>query len=94
MRDLYLRFADAEEMHQQLTDFGFQADEDQGVIYHPEICLDVVGVISTVTDEDEAAVYAAEPGFHVNIRVINDQLDLTGLSEFAVYPKTPARVWA
>ncbi|MBZ3802392.1 hypothetical protein K9O81_18650 [Leclercia adecarboxylata] len=94
MRDLYLRFADAEEMRLKLMGFGFQSDEDQGGFYHPEICLDVVGVISTVTGEDEAAVYATEPGFHVNIRVINDQLDLSGLSEFAVYPKTPARVWA
>lgn len=94
MRDLYLRFSDAEEMRLKLMGFGFQSDEEQGGFYHPEICLDVVGVISTVTDEDEAAVYAAEPDFHVNIRVINDQLDLSGLSEFAVYPKTPARVWA
>jgi len=94
MRDLYLRFTDADEMRQKLTDFGFQLDEEQGGLHHPDICIDVVGVISTTTDESEDAEYITEPGFHVNIRVINNQLDLSSLSEFTVYPETPTRVWA
>jgi len=28
------------------------------------------------------------------LRVMNDSLDLSGLNDFVVTPKTPARVWA
>lgn len=100
MRDLYLRFADAEEMHAQLIPAGFVADEEQGGLYHPDISLDVVGVITVPTEsqnvgeENEAVTHASLPGYHVNLRVMNDSLDLSNLDEFTVNPTTPARVWA
>ena len=94
MKDFYLRFSSEEEAQQQLIAFGFQSDEEQGGLYHPAICLDVVGVITTTTGEAEFVEYVTEPGYHVNLRVINDGLDLSRLNGFAVNPKTPARVWA
>lgn len=94
MRDLYLRFSDAAEMRHELIEFGFQNDEEQGGLYHPGICLDVIGVISTAVGEEEPFEYITEPGYHLNLRVVDDALDLSGLDSFTVNPKTPARVWA
>ncbi|HFD2586971.1 TPA: hypothetical protein ACF24W_003720, partial [Escherichia coli] len=100
MRDLYLRFKDADEMRTQLIASGFVDDEEQGGLYHPNISLDVIGVITVPAEvinpgeENEIIKYTTEPGYHVNLRVMNDSLDLSGLNDFVVKPKTPARVWA
>ncbi len=100
MRDLYLRFNDADEMCAQLIAAGFMDDEGQGGLYHPDISLDIVGVIAVPGEvinpgeENEVIKYTTEPGYHVNLRVMNDSLDLSGLNDFVVKPKTPARVWA
>ena len=100
MRDLYLRFNDADEMRTQLVAAGFVDDEGRVGLYHPHISLDVVGVITVPAEvinpgeENEVIKYTIEPGYHVNLRVMNDSLDLSGLNDFVVKPKTPARVWA
>jgi len=94
MKDLYLRFSSDKEAQQQLIAFGFEYNEEQGSLYHPDICLDMVGIITTTTGDAEFWEYVTEPGYHVNLRVINDGLDLSSLNGFAVNPKTPARVWA
>lgn len=94
MKDLYLRFTDADEMRHQLMVAGFIADEEGGGLYHPGICLDVVGIITTSIGDTESVEYVTEPGYHVNLRVINDDLDLSKLDGFVVSPKTPTRVWA
>lgn len=100
MRDLYLRFADADEMHMQLIEAGFVVDEGHGSLNHPDISLDVIGVIAVPTEiknageEKEVITFVNEPGYHANLRVMNDELDLSSLHDFVVNPKTPARVWA
>lgn len=100
MRDLYLRFNDANQMRTQLIAAGFVDDEGQGGFYHPDISLDIVGVITFPAEvinpgeENEILKFITEPGYHVNLRVMNDSLDLSGLNDFVVTPKTPARVWA
>jgi len=100
MKDLYLRFADADEMRTQLIAAGFMDDEEQGGLYHPDISLDIVGVITVPAEvinpgeENEIIKYVNEPGYHANLRVMNDELDLSPLHDFIVTPKTPARVWA
>ncbi len=99
MRDLYLRFAGADEMRTQLIATGLM-DEGQGMLSHPGISLDIIGVITVPAEvidpgeENEIIKYTTEPGYHVNLRVMNDSLDLSGLNDFVVNPKTPARVWA
>ena len=100
MRDLYLRFNDANEMRMRLIAAGFTDGEEQGGLCHPDISLDIIGVITVpagVVDpskENEIIKYITEPGYHVNLRVMDDSLDLSGLNDFVVTPKTPARVWA
>lgn len=100
MRDLYLRFNDANQMRTQLIAAGFVDDEGQGGFYHPDISLDIVGVITVPAEvinsgeENEVIKYTTEPGYHANLRVMNDSLDLSGLNDFVVAPKTLARVWA
>lgn len=100
MMDLYLRFTDANEMRTQLIAAGFVDDEGQDGLYHPDISLDIVGVITVPVEvinpgeENEIIKYNTEPGYHANIRVMNDELDLSVLDKFIMTPKTPARVWA
>ncbi|HGP0311683.1 TPA: hypothetical protein ACLE2D_002414 [Citrobacter freundii] len=100
MKDLFLRFSDADNMLLQLIAVGFTADEEQNCLYHPDISLDIIGVITvpgeTINpgEENEIVKYVNEPGYHANIRVIDDDLDLSTLDAFTVTPKTPARVWA
>ncbi|MCZ7840648.1 hypothetical protein LRB91_17760 [Leclercia adecarboxylata] len=100
MRDLYLRFNDADQMRKQLIAAGFVDDTGQGGLYHTDISLDVVGVIAApgeITNpgqENEVITFINEPGYHANLRVMNDELDLSPLHDFVVNPKTPARVWA
>jgi len=100
MSDLYLRFNDADEMRTQLIVAGFVDDGEQGGLYHPDISLDIIGVITFPAEvinpgkENEVIRYTTEPGYHVNLRVMDDSLDLSGLNDFVVTPKTPARVWA
>ena len=100
MKDLYLRFTDAGEMRKQLIAVGFVNDAEQGGLYHSFAILDVVGVITVPAEvinpgeENEIIMYTTEPGYHANLRVMNDSLDLFGLNDFVVTPKTPARVWA
>jgi hypothetical protein len=100
MRDIYLRFTDAEEMRTQLIAAGFMDDEEQGGLYHPDISLDVIGAITVATEiqnageENETIQYANLPGFHVNLRVTDDSLELASLDAFAVFPDSPYRVWA
>ena len=100
MKDLYLRFTDAAEMRTKLIKAGFMDDEEQGGLYHPDISLDVIGVIAVPTEiknageENETIQYANLPGFHVNLRVTDDSLELASLDAFAVFPDSPYRVWA
>ncbi len=87
-------------MRTQLIAAGFVDDEEQGGLYHPDIGLDIVGVITVPAEvinpgeENEIIKYTTEPCYHINLRVMNDSLDLSGLNDFVVNPKTPARVWA
>lgn len=93
MRGLYLRFSSEKEAQQQLLAFGFERDE-QTELHHPEICMDIVGFITKNIGDEESVEYVIEPGYHVNLRVINDDLYFSKLNGFVVTPKTPARVWA
>jgi hypothetical protein len=55
--------------------------------------IDIVGVIYKRTGgTDEEPVMAAIPGWHVNVRVIDEDDKI--LQPFAVTPAAPVRVWA
>ncbi|WP_313228363.1 hypothetical protein [Leclercia sp.] len=84
----------------QLIAAGFMDDEGQGGLFHPAISLDVVGVITVPVEvinpgeENEIIKYTTEPGYHANLRVTDDSLELASLDPFNVFPATPYRVWA
>lgn len=100
MRDIYLRFTDTGEMHKKLIAAGFVKDEEQDGLYHPDISLDVIGVITVPAEiknagkENEIIKYTSLPGYHVNLRVVDDSLELALLKPFTVFPSSPYRVWA
>ncbi|WP_290503214.1 MULTISPECIES: hypothetical protein [unclassified Leclercia] len=100
MRDLFLRFTDANEMRTQLSAAGVMDDEGQCGLHHPNISLDVVGVITVPGEilnpgqENEVIKYVSLPGFHANLRVTDDSLELASLDAFGVFPDSPYRVWA
>ena len=67
-----------------------------------DYAIDVVGTIhkptgNMLTDEDgnEYPEMAEQPGWHVNIRLMNDNVlpQVEALSTYVVEPTTPARVW-
>lgn len=94
MSDLFLKFENQDQAQEELLAFGFYFDEEQGGLYHPNISLDLVGIISkTITDGNSEKV-VTEPGYHINLRVMDNSLDLSRFDDFVVTPKTPVRVWA
>jgi hypothetical protein len=54
--------------------------------------IDTIGVIYKRTGgTDEEPVMTALPGWHVNVRVVDE--DGAALEPFQIYPVTPMRVW-
>jgi hypothetical protein len=54
--------------------------------------IDTIGIIYKRTgDTDDEPVMTAIPGWHVNVRVVDE--DDKALQPFAVTPATPMRVW-
>jgi len=100
MRDLYLRFTNPSGMRTQLIKAGFVFDEEQGSFYHKGISLDIIGIIAVPSGINNAGVeneyiqYINLPGYHANLRVTDDSLELASLDAFAVFPDSPYRVWA
>ncbi|WMY75427.1 hypothetical protein RHD99_05565 [Buttiauxella selenatireducens] len=93
MKDIYLKFPSEEQARQVLIQFGLVKDESDA-IYHPGICIDVIGTIYTTDDsEAEEPEYKPEAGWHINLRIVDD-IDTAELAPFIVTPATPARVWA
>lgn len=98
MRDLYLRFKDAAEMRLTLLAFGFTEEYDH--LLHDAISLDIIGgipvpeieIVDGLFDDSKSPDYI--PGYHVNIRISDEDMDTTILDPFAISPKTPSRVWA
>lgn len=93
MRDIYLRFSNEDEMREQLLKSGFE--ESEGMLFHHGACLDIVGIIySQVNSDAESPEYIADDGWHVNIRIVDDNITLPELTPFIVEPKSPSRIWA
>lgn len=57
--------------------------------------IDIIGTIYKPTgnvDEEGNAIMAALDGWHVNVRVVDE--DPTTIEQYAVIPTAPVRVWA
>jgi len=86
MKDLYLRFADESEAHAVLTPFGLAyVGGSEALLFTTRqggIDLDVIGEIP------------GRSGFHANLRVMDDDMDVSSLDPYVVNPANPVRVWA
>ena len=103
MTDFYLKFASEEEARTVLYTVTPAVLSEEGEVVTEEqvkpnyMNIDVLGVIYEPTaevDADGYPVMAPLDGWHVNVRVIDE--DATNLEPFRVEPEpsTPARVWA
>ena len=92
MRDFCLKFTDADEMKSVLLSADFSETDNN--LYHAAIALDVVATLYKLEDLNDDSSLKALPGYYVNIRVMDDALDITILEKYIVTPKTPIRVWA
>ena len=86
MIDYFYRFADEQEMFNQLSPLGMAYVDEEGVTYvnqgSHEYAAWVVGQIEGVD------------GYHYNLRLIDESFDVSSLEPFLVIPKKPRVVWA
>jgi hypothetical protein len=84
--DHYLRFDTPEAMLDALRPLGMTYTDDEGTEHASQgshqFALWVVGLIEGVE------------GFHVNLRVIDPELDVSSLAEYEVSPRNPVCIWA
>ena len=96
MQDFYLKFADEAECNSVLyTTTEEVVDEDGKIVQEAQTKpnyqnIDVIGVLFDNTDQENPVEI---PGWHVNVRVVNDENTVV-LEPFAVFPVAPRRVWA
>lgn len=86
MIDLYLRFADQAEMLSVLEPLGMTYTDEEGVVKVSQgghqYALWEVGTIE------------GRDGWHLNVRQIDMEMDLSSLDNYCVYPPYPVCVWA
>jgi hypothetical protein len=84
MTDIYLKFQDQSEALSIMIDFTYT--DDEGTVHlsqgSHQYALWEVGEIP------------GKSGYHVNIRVIDPEFDISTLLEYQVYPDKPFCVWA
>ena len=97
MIDLYLRFADQAEMLSVLEPLGMTTTDDEGVVKVSQgghqYALWEVGEIPAMNTVDPVTGDVSVP-WHLNVRQIDMELDLSALEPFRVYPPYPVCVWA
>lgn len=102
MIDLYLKAETKAALHEFLLARGFERAEESEHIHHQRVLLDEIGAIhaptgAMMTDDqgNEWPEIAPVPGYHANLRVLDDALAVE-FAEMALdpAPATPARVWA
>jgi hypothetical protein len=102
MIDLYLKFTDEAAATAVLYTQEPTAWDEEGNVTATEprpnfANISTIGIISKPTgetqqtDEGEMPVLAALDGWHVNVRVVDE--DATALEQYAVTPAVPVRVW-
>lgn len=83
MTDLYLKFTDQPEAISVMADYTYTDDEGNVHLSQGshQWALWEVGEI------------VGKDGWHVNLRVIDDTLDVSALEPYSVAPRNPACVW-
>ncbi len=94
--DKYLKFPD------EATQKGFydMSDEENPVNLFPQLFWDIIGIIyeptgETTTDSEgnEVPVMAPVDGWHVNVRLKQDDTFPDDLKPYQIYPNNPVRRW-
>jgi len=86
MIDIFYKFPDQPTALEALSDAGITYTDDDGV-EHPsqgghDYALWEVGEIESIE------------GWHINVRLINVDFDVSGLEQYVVHPTNPRVVWA
>ena len=97
--DLYLKFTDEAESASVLYTLHPEVVEEDGITVTEAYTtpnyqnIDTLGVIYKQPPEDAGEDYVPIPeeGWHVNVRVVNE--DPTPLEQYAVNPTVPRRIW-
>jgi hypothetical protein len=99
--DKYLAFTDEAAAKAVLyrIEGAVEATEDTEAVEGYEVAnyanIDTLGILyerQEVTDPDNPPEPIPIPGWHVNVRVVDE--DAEALEAFEVHPATPMRVWA
>lgn len=43
---------------------------------------------------DDIGEISGRDGYHINLRILDDSMDVSALAQYEVFPANPARVWA
>jgi hypothetical protein len=92
VRDYYLKFTDQQQALEVMQSFTYDAEvtgEDGEVTTEKQFSQGGHQWALWVVDSIEGV-----EGFHVNLRVIDPELDVSMLQEYAVTPRNPRCVWA
>ena len=86
MTDYFLKFTDQSEMFSILEPLGMTYVDEEGNLHvsqggHKYAAWEV----GTIEGKD---------GWHLNVRVVDPEMDVSVLEQYAVYPKNPVCVWA
>jgi len=86
MTDYFYKFPDQATMLTALTPLGMAYTDDEGMEHASQgshqFALHEVGEIE------------GSEGWHVNVRVVDPEFDVSSLAEFEVHPTHPRCVWA
>ena len=82
MIDYRYRFPDEQTMLDLLAAAGMVSDDGTPIAATHQYALDVIGVIPPDT------------GYCANLRVIDEDFDVSAFAPYIVVPKAPVRVWA
>ena len=100
MTDFYLKFASEEEANTVLHTVTPAVLDKEGEVLVEETTkpnfknIDTLGVLyepSGSIDEDGYPILVPRDGWHVNVRVIDE--DTSGIQQYAVVPRMPRRIW-
>ena len=103
MTDYNLRFPDEATTYELIgsTLSSSREDEDGRIFlacFTEDYVMDLIGIIYNNAIVDSDGVVITQPkainGWHVNLRLLNDQELPYELATFVINPKTPYRTWA
>ena len=85
MRDLMYKFSSEAE--------AINIFESMSLVYHSDAGIAIVPFIAGLIYFDIIGEISGVSGYHINIRVFDDGFDMSKLSQYQIFPKTPFRIF-